>query len=207
MVISQSHFVGTEQRQGRSQTLSKGGGRAKHQRHSEMGFLFILAITEDSWGLFRSAQRLCFAFYPVISVFLGSALTPTIIKIGFWAEDDLHYFHKCLQNCFTQRKVGLQSLLFGFAWEFPRADKNAEIATKLTLLAPLLPVRVVSDSVLPAPTRVTGPQHRTRHNKEEEDAQAWRRREIAWIAVQVSHSSLIINRDPQHTQSHPYQSS
>lgn len=81
MVISQSNLVGTEQRQGRSQTQR--GDRAKHQRHSEMGFLFILAITTNSWGLFSSAQRSRFAFYPVISVFLGSALTPTIIKLGY----------------------------------------------------------------------------------------------------------------------------
>lgn len=41
--------------------------------------MFILA---DSWGLFSSAQRSRFAFYPVIPVFLGPALTPTIIKLG-----------------------------------------------------------------------------------------------------------------------------
>lgn len=53
------------------------------------------------------------------------------------------------------------------------------MATKLTWLAPLPPVRVLSDSVLPAPTRVTGPQRRTQHNKEEECAGARMRREIA----------------------------
>lgn len=165
-----------------------------------MGFLFILAITADSWGLFSSAQRSHFAFYPVISVFLGSALTPSIMKLGYAQKMTCTIFPNAFRT--VLRKVGFQSLLFGFAWKLSQTDKNAEIATKLTLLAPLLPVRVVSDSVLPAPTRVTGPQHRTQHNKEEECPRAWMRREIAWIMC-VSDNSSVIKRDP-HKQSHPY---
>lgn len=46
MVISQSNLAGTEQRQGRSR--GGGGGEQSKASKTEMGFVFILAITAAS---------------------------------------------------------------------------------------------------------------------------------------------------------------
>lgn len=82
MVISQSNLVGTEQRQGRSQTLS-GGTEQSIKEAAKWAFYLSWQSQQIVGANFSSAQRSRFAFYPVISVFLGSALTATIIKLGY----------------------------------------------------------------------------------------------------------------------------